>query len=379
VTARSTTGAAVVPATDSKGSAHMSATATLNRFTDFMVGPARFANLLSCFELGLIEALSRRGGQTAVQLGEAVGATPDAVEQLLLLLVKEGFVAQDEATGGYTLDALAEVSHADIQRVLTLMDMIKVTMLRQVFYLTESVQTGRLVGLDELYGFQGGTLYDAVAEHQDLRESWATLMDNVTAHIDPWFFDKITIPDGARVLDVAGNTGLGAILTHKLKGSPGLHVTTFDLPEKEQEALANFRSHGLEDQCSFVGGDVFKTLPEGYDVAMIKHFLDMWDKAEVRKILQAVHDSLVVGGTVNILVPVYPENTRDSAAVDIDFFPAFFLGCTMAQGGPQKLSTYCELLQECGFEVTSTVTQDPAKLLPGTFVVHGILSATKTA
>jgi hypothetical protein len=51
----------------------------------------------------------------------------------------------------------------------------------------------------------------------------------------------------------------------------------------------------------------------------------------------------------------------------------------MAKGGPQKLSTYRELLTECGFEVTNTVTQDPAKLLPGTFVVHGILSATKTA
>jgi hypothetical protein len=368
-----------VPATDAKGSAHMSAKATLNRFTDFMVGPARFANLLSCFELGLIDVLRQRGGQTAVQLGETVGATPDAVEQLLLLLVKEGFVAQDETTGGYRLDALAEVAPADMRRVLTLMDMIKMTMLRQVFYLTESVQTGTLVGLDELYGFQGGTLYDAVAVHQDLRMSWSTLMDNVTAHIDPWFFENITIPAGARVLDVAGNTGLGAILTHKLKGSAGLHVTTFDLPEKEPESLANFASHGLEDQCSFVGGDVFKTLPTGYDVAMIKHFLDMWDKAEVRKILRAVHGSLIAGGQVHILVPVYPENTRDSASVDIDFFPAFFLGCTMGQGGPQKLSTYCALLSECGFEVTSTVTQDPAKLLPGTFVVHGILSAKKTS
>jgi SAM-dependent methyltransferase len=357
----------------------MSATATLNRFTDFMVGPARFMNLLSCFELGLIDALRQDSGQTAARLGETVGATPDAVEQLLLLLVKEGFVAQDEVTGGYTLDALAEVGEADIQRVLLLMNMIKVTMLRQVFYLTDSVRTGTIVGLEKLYGFQGGTLYDAVAEHSDLRESWATLMDNVTAHIDPWFFDNIDIPSGARVLDVAGNTGLGAILTHKLTGSPGLHVTTFDLPEKETEALENFRSHGLEEQCSFIGGDVFESVPAGYDVVLIKHFLDMWDKDDVRKILQGINRSLEVGGQVHILVPVYPENTRESTTVDIDFFPAFFLGCTMGQGGPQKLSAYCGLLEECGFAVTNTVTQDPAKLLPGTFVVHGILSAVRIA
>ncbi|MEV4517954.1 methyltransferase [Dactylosporangium sp. NPDC049525] len=357
----------------------MSATAALHRFTDFMVGPARFMNLLSCFELGLIDELRRRDGQTAAELGHAVGAAPDAVEQLLLLLVKEGFVAQDERTGGYALDALAAVPEADIQRVLLLMNMIKVTMLRQVFYLTDSVRAGRLVGLEELYGFHGGTLYDAVAEHSDLRQSWATLMDNVTAHIDPWFFDNIDVPAGSRVLDLAGNTGLGAILTHKLKGSPDLHVTTFDLPEKEAEALENFRSHGLEGQCSFVGGDVFKSVPAGNDVVLIKHFLDMWDKDEVRKILRGVHRSLNPGGQVNILVPVYPENIRESAAVDIDFFPAFFLGCTMGQGGPQKMSTYQALLEECGFTGTRTVSQDPAGLLPGTFVVHGILSATKPA
>jgi SAM-dependent methyltransferase len=357
----------------------MSAPTTLNRFTDFMVGPARFMTVLSCFELGLVDQLRQRGGLTAAQLGEAVGAAPDAVEQLLLLLVKEGFVAADEATGRYRLDALADVPEADVQRVLLLMNMIKVTMLRQVFYLTDSVRTGSLVGLEKLYGFQGGTLYDAVAEHKDLRESWATLMDNVTAHIDPWFFENIDVPAGSRVLDLAGNTGLGAILTHELKASPGLHVTTFDLPEKETETLENFRAHGLEDRCSFVGGDVFERVPAGYDVVLIKHFLDMWDKDEVRTILREVNRALDVGGQVSILVPVYPENIRESASVDIDFFPAFFLGCTMGQGGPQKLSTYRGLLEECGFTVTKTVTQDPARLLPGTFVVHGILSAAKHA
>jgi hypothetical protein len=357
----------------------MSATTTLDRFTDFMAGPARFMNLLSCFELGLIDALRRNGGRTAAQLADAVGATPDAVEQLLLLPIKEGFVALDETTGGYSLDALAEIPEAQLQRVLTLMDMIKVVMLRQVFYLTESVQTGTIVGLEKLYGFRGGTLYDAVAEHKDLRESWATLMDNVTAHIDPWFFDNIELPVGARVLDLAGNTGLGAILTHKLMNSPGLHVTTFDLPEKEQEARENFRSHGLAEHCSFVGGDVFAGLPTGYNAVLIKHFLDMWDKDEVRKILKGVHQALDIGGQVHILVPVYPENIRQSAAVDIDFFPAFFLGCTMGQGGPQKMSTYRGLLEECGFQVDRTISQDPAKLLPGTFVVHGILSATRTS
>lgn len=355
----------------------MPAETIFERFRDYMVGPARFMNLLSCFELGVIDALREHDGLTADRLGDIVGASPDAVEQLLLLLVKEGFVAQDETSGGYSLDALGRVDQADVQRLLTLMNMIKVTMLRQVFYLTESVRNGTVVGLEKLYGYQGN-LYGAVAEHKDLRESWATLMDNVTAQIDPWFFGNVDIPAGSKVLDVAGNTGLGAILTYERKASPGLHVTTFDLPEKENEALENFRTHGVAEHCSFIGGDVFEAVPKGFDVVLIKHFLDMFDKKEVFRILTGVNASLNAGGTVNILVPVYPEEVRNADNVDIDFFPAFFLGCTMGQGGPQKMSTYQRWLEECGFKVTRTVAQDPAAMPPGTFVIHGILSATKT-
>jgi len=335
-------------------------------------------NLLSCFELGIIDMLRENPGMTAAKLGDAVGATPDAVEQLLHLLVKEGFVSYDKGSGAYSLDALAGVAEADLQRALALMDMIKVVMLRQLFYLTESVRTGTVVGLKELYDFEGN-LYGAVAEHKDLRESWARLMDTVTARIDPWFFNNIDIPSGARVLDLAGNTGLGAILTYQLKKSPGLRVTTFDLPEKETECLENFRNHGVTEHCSFIGGDVFEDVPKGFDVVLIKHFLDMFDRSEVFKILDGVNRSLDVGGKIDILVPLYPENIKDSDNYTVDFFPTFFLGCAMGQGGPQKLSTYRSWLKECGFRVTKAIAKDPADTPPDALPVHAILCATKTA
>ena len=352
--------------------------AALARFREYMVGPTRFMSLLSCFELGIIDALRETPGVTAAQLGSAVGVKPDAVEQLLYLLVKEGFVAYDEGPGVYSLDALAGVAEADLRRALSYMNMIKVVALRQLFYLTDSARTGTLVGLKELYGSEG-TLYGAVADHKDLREAWATLMDTVTARIDPWFFGNIDIPAGAQVLDLAGNTGLGAIHTYQHKASPGLRVTTFDLPEKEAECLANFRSHGVEEHCSFIGGDVFDGVPKGFDVVLIKHFLDMFDKGDVVRILEGVNRSLEVGGQVNIMVPVYPEDIRDADNYNVDFFPAFFIGCTMGQGGPQKLSVYRSWLEECGFAVTKTVMKEPADVPPDVIPVQAILCATKTA
>ncbi|MBK3581551.1 hypothetical protein JHN63_48890 [Streptomyces sp. MBT65] len=343
-----------------------------------MVGPSRFMSLLASFELGIVDALRERPGQSAAELGAAAGTKPDAVEQLLFLLVKEGFVAHDEAAGTYTLDALADVPVADLERALAYMDLIKVTALRQLFYLTESARTGTVVGLRELYGAEG-TLYDAVADHPDLNESWLRLMNGVTANIDPWFFDNIDVPAGSRVLDVAGNTGLGAIHTYRHKASKGLTVTTFDLPDKEGEALANFRAEGLQEQLSFIGGNVFDEIPRGYDVVLVKHFLDMFDKDDVVRILQGVHKSLEVGGTVNILVPVYPEDIKDTGNYNVDFFPAFFIGAAMGQGGPQKLSVYERWLRECGFEVTRALTRDSADIPPDVIPVQALLTAVKTA
>lgn len=356
----------------------MTPEATLARFREYMVGPARFMNLLSCFELGIIDELRTNPGTTAAELADAVGGRPDAVTQLLNLLVKEDFVAYAEETGGYSLAALADVAPAELQRALGYMNLIKVVALRQLFYLTESVRTGTVVGLRELYG-HAGNLYTAVAEHEDLRAAWAPLMDRVTARVDPWFFDNIDIPTGAQVLDLAGNTGLGAIHAYQRKASPGLRVTTFDLPEKEKECLANFRTHGVAGHCSFIGGDVFDHVPQGFDVVLIKHFLDMFDRDDVFRILDGVGKALNVGGRVHVLVPVYPERIQDPDNYNVDFFPSFFLGCTMGQGGPQKLSTYRRWLAECGFTVTGTITMDATQLRPDVIPVPGILSAVKAA
>ncbi|WBB61016.1 hypothetical protein O7599_00185 [Streptomyces sp. WMMC500] len=56
----------------------MTPEATLARLRDYMVGPSRFMTLLSCFELGLVDALRGRP-RTAAELGEVAGAKPAAV------------------------------------------------------------------------------------------------------------------------------------------------------------------------------------------------------------------------------------------------------------------------------------------------------------
>jgi 2,4-dichlorophenol 6-monooxygenase len=349
-------------------------TEVLTKLKEYALGPMRFMNVLSCFELGIVDLLRKNESMTAAELSQTVGGTVAAIEQLLLLPVKDGLLSFDEGSGRYALSGLALPSTADLDRVVPWMNMIKVICLRQLYYLSESVQTGKVVGLERLYGFEGN-LYSATAEHEDLRVAWSAMMDSVTDFIDEWFFSNLDVRQNARILDVAGNTGLGAILTRKFKADRNPTVACFDFPEKEAATLANFRAHGESEHCAFVGGDVFAGLPTGYDTIMIKHFLDMFDRDNVLAILRRAHEALEPGGEVYILVPIHPEDlsTNDS----VDFFPAYFLGCTMAEGGPQKLSTYSDWLTEVGFEVTKAISQDVATMPPDMVPVHGVLCARK--
>jgi hypothetical protein len=353
-------------------------TRVLTRFREYILGPMRFMNLLSCFELGIIDLLRKNSNtrMTARQIGDATGITTEAVEQMLHLMVKEDFVSYDEISASYALDELTHLSDEDFGRVIPWMNMIKVICLRQLYYLSDSVKSGKVVGLKEFYDFDG-ILYEACSKHDDLRAAWGAMMDQVTAFIDPWFFENVDIPDNTKILDLAGNTGLGAILAYRFKRTENLHVTCFDFPEKKGEALRNFRLQGVQDHCSFIGGDVFTGVPKGFDIVMIKHFLDMFDEENVFRILRAVNEALEVGGQVYVLVPIYPEDLKSSCSVD--FFPAYFLGCTMGQGGPQKLSTYEKWMESCGFKITKTIAQDIRTMPPDMIPVHGILCATKTS
>ncbi|ANP53153.1 SAM-dependent methyltransferase [Streptomyces griseochromogenes] len=351
------------------------ADAVLAKFRDYVTGPTRYANLLTVFELGIVAQLKATGpdGMTATQLAAVTGVSAHHVEQLLELPVKDGFIARAPRTGAYTLDGIARLTDEELARVMPWLHMVKEVCLRQLYHLTESVREGRIVGLEQLYGFTGN-FYQASKAHPELHAAWEPVMHAVTGYIDPWFYSRLDLPAGARVIDIAGNTAQGAVLAQKYHGEKGIHVTCFDLPEKEDEALDNIAGAGVGDSCRFIGGDALAEIPKGFDVAMIKHFLDMWDHDNALRILRNTYEALPAGGRLIAMHLTYPE---DGNAATADFFPAYFFGCTMAQGGPQKLSTWAAWIEEAGFKITGTVEQDMTTAPADTIPAHSIVYATK--
>ncbi len=115
----------------------------------------------------------------------------------MLLMVKEELVSHDEVRGVYVPDGLRGLGDDDFGRVGAGLAMIKAVCLRQLYHVTDSVRARAVVGLRELYGFDGN-LYEAAGDHPELRDAWAPVMDLVTSIVDPWFLEHVEVGDGAR-------------------------------------------------------------------------------------------------------------------------------------------------------------------------------------
>ena len=350
-------------------------TATVSDMQNILLGPTRFMLVGASLDLGVYDILREQEEIAASELLERTGvASIDGLMQLMQFSIKLNLVRYDEKADFFVADEIGKLSIADYELLKIFYKFVKEVCLRQVFYLPESLKSGTLVGLKELFDIDG-IFYEAWNEQPALKEAWSSFMDRFTSLSEGWFYRSMTIAENAKVIDLAGNTGLGASLIQKANEGKNLLVTSFDFPFKEEETLQFFLENDLQDRCFFKGGDVFEYVPAGYDVVVISHFLDMFDKKNVIRILTNVIESLNPGGSLYILVPIYSENLKDCQSVD--FMPAYFLGCTMGQGGPQKISRYCAWLESVGFTIEKAIgqgNQDVPALAP---ISEGFIHARK--
>ena len=63
---------------------------------------------------------------------------------------------------------------------------------------------------------------------------------------------------------------------------------------------------------------MFDSVPAGFDVVLIKHFLNMFDKDDVLRILANLHASLTPGAQVHVLVPIYAEIVTETPQAILD-------------------------------------------------------------
>lgn len=245
------------------------------------------------------------------------------------------------------------ILHDELTRIN--MDFVHDVNYKGLFYLDESISTGKPVGLKEFGEWQ--TIYEGLAHlPPQVQESWFAFdhffSDDVFLKVLP-----LVYKNGAKkVLDIGGNTGKWAIASANY--SPDIHITIMDLPGQVNMARTKIEELGLQERVSYLPVNILDEtvkFPKGFDAIWMSQFLDCFSEAQIVSILKRCYDALDGNGRIFILEPLWDKQNFETAAFCLQQTSIYFTA--LANGNSQMYSAEILLacIAEAGFVVCDEV------------------------
>jgi SAM-dependent methyltransferase len=159
----------------------------------------------------------------------------------------------------------------------------------------------------------------------------------------------------SKVLDLGG--GYGGVLAELLAANPGQTGAVFDLPFLKDGAEAYLKKAGVDGRARFMGGSFFETVPEGFDLIVMKFIVHDWGDGEAHAILEKAR-AAGPSSTLVLIEQVVPDlieaTVPHQAVIRADL-------TMMAMGGQERTAEeYRALLAKSGWRLERTVAAGPA-------------------
>ena len=231
------------------------------------------------------------------------------------------------------------------------MDFIHDVCYNGMFYLEESIKTGKPEGL-KVFG-EWPTVYEALSKlPQQVQKSWFAFdhfySDYAFPDVLPYIFEQ----KPRTLLDIGGNTGKWALECFKY--DPDVRVTIMDLPGQVQMAKDHITKSGFGDRIGFFETNILdETLPfpKDFDAIWMSQFLDCFSDEQIKSILRRCHKALSPGGSVYILEPFWNRQRFKASAFALQQTSLYFTA--MANGNSQMYHAeiFIGYVREAGFDV----------------------------
>lgn len=191
-------------------------------------------------------------------------------------------------------------------------------------------------------------------------ENFLRRMEDISALEIPAILDAYDFSGASNILDIGAGHGdlLMGILKKHLKVRGGM----FDLP-KVIDSARSFIEEGLENRCSLIGGDFFKSLPTGYNLMICKRITHDWTLEKALRLLKNCFEHMPPNGKLLLMERAHGEGSSYEISNHLSN-----LYMRMITGGrersPQELS---ELVEQAGFEGILTIpTNSQIVIIEGT-------------
>jgi O-methyltransferase domain/Dimerisation domain len=306
-------------------------------------------------KLGLADLINDEP-KTAEQLAAATGTHAPSLFRVLRALASVGLMMQDEQ-GRFAATPVLLTLRSDAPGSLRAFAMSE---LGEEHYpawgeLLYSVRTGG-IAFDHAFG---ESVWEFFASHEENAKIFNDSMTGMTGQATEAMHAAYQFTGINVLMDVGG--GHGGLLTSILKRNPAMRGILFDSPQVIEGAKSHLAGSEIADRCEFVGGDFFKSVPEGADAITLKWIIHDWNDQQSVAILKNCHKSLPENGKLILTEAVVPNTAEPHFSKFID------LNMLVMTGGRERTAEeFRRLYEDSGFRLTRIVpTESPFSVIEG--------------
>jgi len=313
-------------------------------------GPAIFQAARVLRNSGILQVIEDSGttGLTNEEIASKVNLSEYGVRVLLESGLGLGLVLVNNKK--YTLGKTGYfILHDPL--TITNMDFMHDVNYKGLFYLDESIETGKPAGLKEFGNWK--TIYEGLSQlPPHVQKSWFSFDHYFSDDAFPLVLPLVYKSGVKKILDIGGNTGKWAIASTKY--DPNIHITIMDLPGQLNVAKQQIEELGLTDRVDFLPVNILDEsvkFPKGFDVIWMSQFLDCFSEAEIVSILKRCYEALDDNGQVMILEPYWDRQKFEIAAFCLQQTSIYFTA--LANGNSQMYSAeiFIKCIKEAGFDI----------------------------
>src|SRR6516225_8943113 len=318
-----------------------------------MTGFMRTQILAVAASLRLAEHL-QDGGRTADDLAAASGIERSMAFRFLRACTKVGLTVCDD---GRTFKSTSRLQalHAETPGSLRNRAMVQGTRGQYLIWseFLTAVQTNQAQAERAL----GAPLFEYYANHPDEAAIFRATMQDVSKDVASETAGLLDTSTCSIAVDVGGADG--ALVHSLMQQNPRLHCIVLDRPEVAAAAAAAAKVRGLADRTETIGGDFFKSVPEG-DLYLLRFILHDWDDADAILILDNCRRAMKGGARLVVIEAFFAEPGEPIPASMIDTqVPLFDLHLMLAGNGRERsLAEYSVLLEKVRLRTIKTTPLD---------------------
>ena len=315
----------------------------------------RVASIISVVaKLGIADYLEA-GPKTAAELAGMVDADAGSLYRLLRAAASVGLTAEG-ADGKFSQTPMSEVLRSNAKpslRAFSMMGSMELVA-RTWDNLEYSVRTGK-PAVEKVYG---KPVFEYLQEHREDAALFNEAMTAISTIDSAPVAEAYSFEGIHSLIDVAGGHGL--LLATILQRNPQIKGTLYELPSV-LEGAASGPLAPVMDRCTLLGGDIFTSVPVGYDAYIMKHIIHDWPDDVCVKILQHCSKGVNPGGKLLVAdAVIQPGN-------DPDFGKILDLEMLVLPGGRERTEQqFGELFSAAGWRLSRVIhTRSPVSIVEG--------------